>query len=76
MENILHRIFNAKTLSVWEKCIHATDPVVDDDRNVVDVTKISAAAIRYGVSNRATTAISTATYWQLPKKLVYWMRSR
>ena len=29
--------------------------------NMLDVTKISAAAIRYGVSNRATAAISTAT---------------
>ena len=29
--------------------------------NCVNVTKISAAAIRYGVSNRATAAISTAT---------------
>ena len=29
--------------------------------NTMDVTKISAAAIRYGVSNRATAAIGTAT---------------
>ena len=41
-----------------------SDSSVDSPKslNILDVTKVGAAAIRYGVSNRATAAISTATF--------------